>query len=82
MLTRHSTGTGMASIANRNRKPSLIFPLTSEMTPTMAGPINDADLSVSEKSEKNVDSWPGGMSSAYTALEYELNGPYSYVSAI
>jgi hypothetical protein len=41
----------------------------------MSGPTNEADLSVSEKREKKVDSCPGGMISAYTARAYELNGP-------
>jgi hypothetical protein len=39
------------------------------------GPKKLALLSVSENSEKKVDSWPGGTSSAYTARAYELKGP-------
>lgn len=62
-------------MAARKTKPRRMLPETSEMSPTMAGPIKDADLSVREKREKKVDSWPGGMISAYTARAYELNGP-------
>lgn len=54
----------MASIISRKRKPNRMFPETSEIRPTTAGPMNDADLSVNENSEKNVDSCPGGISSA------------------
>lgn len=35
-----------------------MFPVTSAITPTMKGPMNEADLSVRAKSEKKEDSWP------------------------
>lgn len=38
------------------RKPSLMLPVTSAMRPTIAR--KEADLSVREKREKKVDSWP------------------------
>lgn len=75
MRTRIMTGSGSASIAVRNRNPRRMLPVLSEIRPTTIGPMNDADLSVREKSEKNDDSCPGGTSSAYTARAYELNGP-------
>lgn len=64
MLTLNKTGTGISSIAKRNRKPKRMFPVMSAMTPTTNGPRNDADLSVRANREKKDDSWPGGMSSA------------------
>jgi len=36
--------------------PFRIFPVISEMRPTMAGPTNEADLSVKANREKNDDS--------------------------
>jgi hypothetical protein len=41
----------------RKMKPFRIFPVISEMRPTMAGPTNEADLSVSANKEKKDDSW-------------------------
>lgn len=37
--------------------PFRIFPVISEMRPTMAGPTNEADLSVKANKEKKDDSW-------------------------
>jgi hypothetical protein len=64
MFTLSSTGTGISSIARRNKNPSRMLPVISAMTPTTNGPRNEADLSVSAKREKKDDSCPGGMSSA------------------
>ena len=55
-LTFKRTGTGTASIMRRNMNPFRIFPVISEMRPTMAGPTNEADLSVKANREKNDDS--------------------------
>lgn len=57
-LTRSRTGTGKASITSRKTNPRRILPVISAITPTTAGPMKDADLSVREKREKKVDSWP------------------------
>jgi len=45
-------------MTRRKRKPSLMLPVTSAMRPTIAGARKEADLSVREKREKKVDSWP------------------------
>jgi hypothetical protein len=55
-LTLNKTGTGTASMISRNTKPLRMFPVVSLMRPTMAGPTNEADLSVRAKREKNDDS--------------------------
>lgn len=39
-------------------KPLRMLPVVSDITPTTAGPMNEADLSVRAKSEKKDDSWP------------------------
>jgi hypothetical protein len=57
-LTRSRTGTGRASITSRKTNPRRMLPVISAMTPTTAGPMKDADLSVRENREKKVDSWP------------------------
>ena len=62
MSTRIRMGTGTASMINRNKKPRRILPVTSAITPTMKGPMNEADLSVSAKREKKDDSWPLSVS--------------------
>lgn len=55
-LTRPKTGIGTSNIASKNKNPYLILPVKSDMSPTVAGPMKDADLSVKEKREKKVDS--------------------------
>lgn len=56
--TRKSTGRGIASMIKRKMNPSRMFPVRSAMMPTTAGPMKDEDLSVREKREKKLDSWP------------------------
>ena len=56
-LTLRRTGTGTASMMRRNMNPLRMLPVISEMRPTMAGPTNEADLSVRANKEKNDDSW-------------------------
>jgi hypothetical protein len=55
-VTLRRTGTGTASMMRRKTNPFRIFPVISEMRPTMAGPTNEADLSVRANKEKKDDS--------------------------
>jgi hypothetical protein len=68
VLTLSRTGIGIASNINKNKNPNRIFPVRSAMSPTTAGPRNDADLSVNEKREKKDDSCPCINESAVLVL--------------
>lgn len=62
-------------MSSRNTKPKRMLPVRSEIRPTTRGPRKDADLSVSENREKNVDSCPCQATfSARTVLSSQSEG--------
>jgi hypothetical protein len=67
-------------MTRRKRNPRRMLPVRSAMMPTMRGPRNEADLSVSAKREKKEDSWPCVPFSArkvFLPLDTRLTGGMS-----